>query len=171
MFLNYFVNNDLCLSINQGGKIDGHRHLAKLGWVLWTLCKSLPLLSHKSLLTQVAVSHMGMCLSYLLYPIRDIYFSLLNSESPADSVGTQTVSQGNFGSGMRQWTMRQQAHLPAEHLAGRSIQCSTSWDWDWTSWCNHRFTQLLYCDLASVGYNLCHCRSHSSSTHLKQKDS
>lgn len=143
---------------------------AKLGWVLWIMRKSLSLLSHRSVLTQVVVSHMGMCLSYLLYAVRDIYFSLLNSEGPAGSIGTQTVSQGNFGLawGNGQWGNRclcQQSTWLVGVFSLALLETQTeplmqSWNYS---------VALLWHDLASAGYNLCHCSLHSSSTYLEQK--
>lgn len=160
MFLNYFVDNDLCLSISQGEKIDGQRHLAKLGWGLWTMCKSLSLLSHKSVLTQAAFSHMGMCLSHLLYPVRDIYFSLLNSESPAGSIGTQTVSQGNFGVawGNGQWGNRHVCQQ-STWLAGVFRAALLETETELPDASTEFSVALLWHDLASGGYKLCHCSS------------
>ena len=91
VFLKHFVDDDLCLPINQGGKIARSTDAPyQLGWLLWIMCKSLSLLSHKSTLTQVVVSHFSMCLSsYRLYPTRDKYVRLFNSESPAGSIDMQ----------------------------------------------------------------------------------
>ena len=97
-FLNHFVDDDLCLSINQGGKTGRSTDApCQLGWVWWIMCKSLSSLSHKLAHTQVAVSHWSMCPSYLLYPTRDKYVRVFDSASPAGSVDMQAVSQGTFG--------------------------------------------------------------------------
>lgn len=110
VFSNHFLDYDLCLFINQGGQIERSTDApCQLGWMLWIMRMSSSSLSHKSALTQVAVSHLSMCLSsYLLYPTRDKYVRLFNSESPTGSVDMQTVSQGTFGLpwGSGQWGNR-----------------------------------------------------------------